>query len=67
METLRQVWGMALNTPDIIRSALPWDVGQSQWLLWGSVALFVVAALILSQAFGWLCGWIANRFVQPRP
>jgi hypothetical protein len=66
METLRQVWRVLLNAPDIIRAWLPWDVGESQWLLWGSVALFVVAWLIVIQAFGWMCGWVAGRLIQPR-
>jgi hypothetical protein len=66
METLRQIWGVLLNPPDIIRALLPWDVGQSQWLLWGSVALFVVAGLTLSKAFGWMCGWVVGRLIQPR-
>jgi hypothetical protein len=66
METLRQVWGAVLKMPDLIRAALPWDVGESRWLLWGSVALYVIAALIVCHAFGWLCGWIVGRLV-PKP
>jgi hypothetical protein len=67
MDQLRQVGRALAKMPDIIRALLPWDVGQSQWLLWGSVALFVVVALILSLAFGWLCGWIVARLISPRP
>lgn len=66
METFRQLWDVLSNLPDVIRVMLPWNVGESQWLLWGSFALFAVAGLVLSQAFGWLCGWIAGRLVPPR-
>jgi hypothetical protein len=66
METLRQVWGVLLDVPDIIRASLPWDVGQSQWLLWGSVALFVVAGLSFSHSFGRLCGWAVERSFPPQ-
>lgn len=65
MEIFREVWKILQSCPDIIRSLLPWDVGQSEWLLWGSVALFVVAGLTASQLFGWLCGWIVSRLVNP--
>jgi hypothetical protein len=67
MEELRQVWAFIPMIPERIRASLPWDVGQSQWLLWGSIAIYVLAALIAAQAFGWVCGWIAERLVQPKP
>jgi hypothetical protein len=44
---------------------LPWDVGDSRFLLWASVAAFVIAALIVSQIFGWFCGWLASRLFEP--
>ena len=65
-DQLRQVGSLLANMPDTFRALLPWDVGQSLWLLWGSFALFVVMALILSLAFGWLCGWAVARLISSR-
>ena len=53
METLREVWTIISGAPDVIRAMLPWDVGDSQLLLWSSIALFVVIALVACQLFGW--------------
>jgi len=66
MDQLRQVGSFLAKMPDIIRVLLPWDVGQSQWQLWGSIALFVVVVTILGLGFGWLCGWIVARSLRPR-
>ena len=66
MDQLRQVGSLLAKMTDIIRVLLPWDVGQSQWLLWASIALFIVLAMILSLALGWLCGWIVARSLRPR-
>jgi len=65
MDPLRQAGSLLANMPDAIRALLPWDVGQSEWLLWGSVALFIVAAMIFSLSFGWLCGWVVARLISP--
>jgi hypothetical protein len=48
MDELRQAGNLLAKMPDIIRALLPWDVGQSEWLLWVSVALLLAVALILS-------------------
>ena len=53
------------RAPEIIRNMLPWDVGGSRWLLWGSVALFCAAALVVSRLFGWLCGRAAEAMTRP--
>jgi hypothetical protein len=34
------------------------------FLLWGSVAAFVIAALIVSQIFGWFFGWLVSRALR---
>jgi len=47
-----------------IHIMLPWDVGDSRFLLWASIAAFIVAALIASSIFGWLCGWLVSRIMR---
>ncbi|WP_050384555.1 hypothetical protein [Bradyrhizobium pachyrhizi] len=66
MKDIQRVWEALERLPDVIRSLLPWDVGQSQLLLWGSAAIYVVGILLLAQAFGWFCGWLVRLFIQPR-
>jgi hypothetical protein len=66
MEELKRLWvEFSLTKFEVaIHNMLPWDVGDSRFLLWASVAAFVIAALIVSQIFGWFCGWLASRALR---
>ena len=66
MEELKRLWvEFSLTKFEVaIHNMLPWDVGDSRFLLWASVAAFVMAALIGSQIFGWFCGWLASRALR---
>jgi hypothetical protein len=66
MEELKRLWvEFSLTKFEVaIHNMLPWDVCDSRFLLWASVAAFVIAALIVSQIFGWFCGWLASRALR---
>jgi hypothetical protein len=66
MEELKRLWvEFSLTKFEVaIHNMLPWDVGGSRFLLWGSVAAFVIAALIVSQIFGWFFGWLVSRVLR---
>jgi hypothetical protein len=66
MEELKRLWvEFSLTKFEVaIHNMLPWDVGDSRFLLWGSVAAFVIAALIVSQIFGWFFGWLVSRALR---
>ena len=65
-EEFRRVWAelSLAKFEATIHTLLPWDVGDSRFLLWASVAAFVIAALIVSQIFGWFCGWLISRVMR---
>lgn len=50
----------------LVQSLVPWNVGASRPLFWANVALIVAAALLAAQAFGWLCGRLAEILIKPR-
>jgi hypothetical protein len=66
MQELKRLWvEFSLTKFEVaIHHMLPWDVGDSRFLLWASVAAFVIAALIVSQIFGWFFGWLASRALR---
>jgi hypothetical protein len=66
MEELKRLWAefSLAKFEAAIHLRLPWDVGDSRFLLWSSIAAIILAALIACQNFGWVCGRLAARLVR---
>jgi hypothetical protein len=65
MEEFKRLWEWSslAKFEAAARALLPWDVGDSRFLLWASIAVFIVAWLIACQIFGLFCGWLARRAI----
>jgi hypothetical protein len=66
MDEFKRLWAESslAKFEAAIHPRLPWDVGDSRFLLWASIAAFILAALIACQIFGWMCGRLASRLVR---
>jgi len=66
MEEFKRVWAefSLAKFEAAIHTRLPWDVGDSRFPLWASIAAFIIATLIASYIFGLFCGWLVSRAMR---
>src|SRR5260370_42656854 len=66
MEEFKRLWAESslAKFESAIHILLPWDVGDSRFLLWASIAAFIIAALIACRIFGLFCGWLARLAIR---